>query len=575
MWRLGSHSWGRLAIAALAGLLLAFAFPKFSVAGLAWVAPGLLLLAAAGANGRVRFWTGFLGGLVFYLVTLSWLLHIPMAIWPIFGWLALSAYLSLYPAAWVWLCWKLAPVQLPESPPWAWPTLQALHSSSWASRVVWGLQCASAWVALEIVLGRFLSGFPWEFLGVSQYRILPVIQIASITGVYGVSFIIVWFSAALWLGLVGMIRHPAAGRGSWAREMALPFLALTMLIFYGMNQIRREPKPQRWVKLALIQPSIPQTLIWDESADDDRWRALLELSEQALAEKPDILVWPEAAVPNMLRHHDPTARAIVDLVRRHQVWAIVGSDDAAYRPGQADRKVIDYFNSAFVIDPTGQLAGEYRKRQLVIFGEYMPLAKRFPFLAKVSPTGTAGFTAGLAPAFFSLDSLGVRTSVLICFEDVFPHRAREHVRPGTDFLINITNNGWFGESAAQWQHAAAAIFRAVENRLPLVRCANNGLTCWVDASGALHSVSFENGASVYAKGYKIVSVPIARPVQTATAAAATPQPMTFYNRHGDLFGFACVAATAACALLRALRSRRPLAKTSTASHTDPPPQTAP
>jgi apolipoprotein N-acyltransferase len=141
------------------------------------------------------------------------------------------------------------------------------------------------------------------------------------------------------------------------------------------------------------------------------------------------------------------------------------------------------------------------------------------------------FTPGTGPVTFVAPDLQLKTSVLICFEDVFPHLVREYVEDDTDFLLNLTNNGWFGESAAQWQHAASAVFRAVENGLPLVRCANNGLTCWVDAQGRMKEVYFPGTKDVYGPGFKIVEVPL----------LDRKRPPTFYRRHGDLFGWSCVA----------------------------------
>jgi apolipoprotein N-acyltransferase len=187
----------------------------------------------------------------------------------------------------------------------------------------------------------------------------------------------------------------------------------------------------------------------------------------------------------------------------------------------------------------------YRKRRLVIFGEYVPFSKWLPFLsAMVQSEGE--FTPGDQPVAFRLKELGITTSVLICFEDVFPHLAREYVEEDTDFLLNLTNNGWFGESAAQWQHAANAVFRAVENNIPLVRCANNGLTCWVDRRGNMHDVHFPGSKDIYKAGYKIVDVPI------GGEGKYVP---TFYRRYGDVFGWICVATTV-FVLIRKRFSRR-------------------
>lgn len=236
----------------------------------------------------------------------------------------------------------------------------------------------------------------------------------------------------------------------------------------------------------------------------------------------------------MLRHDKETAEAVRDLATRHHVWVLLGSDDAELRPGTV--KDIDYFNSAFAVSPDGELAGMYRKRRLVIFGEYVPFVKWLPFMKYLSPAGDSGFTPGEKPMPFLLRSLGVTTSVLICFEDTFPHIAREYVTRTMDFLVNLTNNGWFGESAAQWQHAATSVFRAVENRIPLVRCANNGLTCWVDAQGVMHDTYFADSRNIYKAGYKIVSVPV--------LSRGEQRRLTFYTRYGDVFGWTCSALSA-------------------------------
>ena len=141
----------------------------------------------------------------------------------------------------------------------------------------------------------------------------------------------------------------------------------------------------------------------------------------------------------------------------------------------------------------------------------------------------------------------MKTSVLICFEDIFPHLAREAVEEDTDFLVNLTNNGWFGESAAQWQHATSALFRAVENGLPLLRCSNNGLTCWVDAQGRRRQIFRDGGGSVYGPGFMTAEIPLLAPGEK--------HPPTFYHQHGDWFGWACVAVAATTLVLRLWRRK--------------------
>jgi apolipoprotein N-acyltransferase len=153
---------------------------------------------------------------------------------------------------------------------------------------------------------------------------------------------------------------------------------------------------------------------------------------------------------------------------------------------------------------------------------------------------------------FRLRDLQVETSVLICFEDIFPHLARKDMRPETDFLVNITNDGWFGEGAAQWQQGISGLFRAVENGVPLIRCANSGLTCWIDAQGRLREVFRDERGTIYGPGYLTVEVPIRLP--------DAPRPLTFYTRNGDLFGWLCVA-VGSVALLMRLRRLIPIWRT--------------
>ncbi|MEO8429536.1 MAG: apolipoprotein N-acyltransferase, partial [Verrucomicrobiota bacterium] len=517
------------AAAIASGVLWAASFPKIGLAGLAWIAPGLMLFSALGRGGGEAFRLGYVAGLAHYLISLYWLLHIPFPVGAVAGWLSLSGYLALYPAVWVWLGWKLFPRKSSHDArlrPFS--SAQALLSLSWGQRLRWTLSCAVVWVALEMVVGRFLTGFPWNLLGVSQYEMLPLIQLASVTGIYGLSFLVVWFSVSFANTVFILVRQPTRS-WAWKGAIALPMLTLAVVIAFGFRRAMHGPRSDRELRVALVQPSIPQTLIWDANESDNRFKQLLQLSEQALASKPDLLVWPEAALPNT---DQEMYRAITNLVVSHNVWMIFGADDAQTVVESSQPVGTNYFNSSFLLNPRGEIAGIYRKRRLVIFGEYVPLSRWLPFTKYLTPI-TGGFTPGDRPVPFQLSKPRATTSVLICFEDVFPHLAREYVTDDTDFLLNLTNNGWFGESAAQWQHAAAAVFRAVENGLPLVRCANNGLTCWVDSAGRLHEVNFRDSKDIYRAGFKIAAIPLLPDGQKRQA--------TLYQRFGDWFGWGCVA----------------------------------
>src|SRR5262245_47026029 len=297
-----------------------------------------MLTAALGKSGWESFRIGYVAGLAHYLASLYWLLLIPyrwhsLPLGPAAGWLALSAFVALYPATWVWLMSQRhvrkdpiaslsqAEVRSGASPAPAVDRSESLHgvlARSWLERSRWALCGATSWVALEMILTRLFSGFPWNLLGASQYQMLPLIQVASVTGIYGVSFIVVWLSLALLSAALLVIRRPTM-RSVWVGEILVPILITTALFNLGFRQIRRAPQAERNLTVSLVQPSIPQTLIWDSSNDAARFEDLLRLSREALTNKADLLIWPEAAVPKLLRYDRPTYEAITGLAREHQV----------------------------------------------------------------------------------------------------------------------------------------------------------------------------------------------------------------------------------------------------------------
>jgi len=502
-------------------LLFALAFPntsKANIAGFAWIAPSLLVFAAHGKDRLKSFGIGLLVGFISWLTTLYWLLLIPyrwhgIPFLPALGWISLCAYLALFPATWLWLVsnWK---------------------NDSWLARLIWSIGGGAIWVGLEMARGRLFGGFPWNFLGASQAQMTPLIQIASVTGVYGISFLVVWTSLSLYSSVRMVIEKPKV-KFVWQLEIAMPLFAIAGIFALGEFQLLSQ-KPSTsnssTLRVTLIQPSVPQNLIWDPNANSNRFQELLTLSETALTNQSDLLVWPESAVPEL---NDDAYRAITNLVIRHHVWLIFNADDFAPRANM--RNDYDIFNAAFLMSPDGKFAGAYHKQALVIFGEYIPLEHSLPFIKFFTPI-TGSFAAGNEPVQFrwgvTLSSPNqIKTSPLICYEDMFPRLGRAATTNDTDFLVNLTNDGWFGDSAEQWQHETGAIFRAVENGIPLVRCCNNGVTCWIDEHGRVREIFRDTHGSVYGAGALTIDLPLQSHAQT------------FYNRHGDWFGWSCVAIT--------------------------------
>ena len=518
----------------LAGTLFAFAFPKFNLFGLAWITPGLVLWLAGRTSGRSIFLSGFLSGLGCWLIMVAWLLLIP------FHGYGLAAYLgqvfvgSAYMGLWCWLCWGLWP------DPKMGPSTNPIHVNfpqRWSAlndwqRLGWPLMCAVAWVATEMAFGRLFTGFP-GYLGASQFHWLGLIQISSWTGVYGVSFVIVWVSIAGFCGAMALKGNPHSFR-VFGLPLLPPLLGLAALLAFGHHQLSLSGDSTRQLKIALVQPAIPQSTIWDPSEGTNRFLKLLQISRTALAEKPDLLVWPEAALPQMITRNQYTQDTIAELLQPYHSWMVMGASDYENMAGADGSDRTQFFNSAFLISPDGQMAGRYHKRHLVPFGEFMPGARWFPILAKLRKAG-AGLTSGDRPGLLHMTDPAAQFSVLICYEDLFPQEVRTALDAQTDYLLNLTNDGWFGNSGAQWLHAVNALFRSVELHLPLVRCCNNGITCWIDACGRLHDVYFPGSLNEYQSGYKLITVPL--------AGAQAGQNPTFYRQYGDVFGWGCVGLT--------------------------------
>ncbi len=505
-------------------MLLALAFPLANVAGFAWLAPGGLLYVGLRQPGGKAFRHGFLFGLIFCLVALYWLLYMPVTGFPIAGWLVLAGYLALFYGLWLWFCARSLP-----------GTLAEFADGPWLHRTIWIMGAAGAWTVMEWLMSHLLTGFPWIQIGVTQHRMIPLIQVTSFVGVPGLSFLIVWFSISLMSALHGLARTPRRRHLAW-REICLPMIVVAIVFAAGSSRVRKLDTQiaagSHGLKLALIQPSFPQTMLWDESTSTNRFERVLELTEEALQAKPDVLIWPEAAMPGFIRYDQEIHDQVIGLARTNDVWIICGGDDARFREDAPPGGRPDFFNCTYLINPQGEVVAQYAKRRLVMFGEYVPLAKWLPFLKWFTPIG-GGFTPGEEAVPFPIKEHELQTATLICFEDVFAWLARDSVKADTDFLVNITNDGWFSDSAEQWQHLANAIFRSVETGRPLVRCANNGITCWIDPVGRVHTAGFSDDRSVYAEGFKVFEMTIPKErIETA------------YWRGGDWFVWVCVGLAA-------------------------------
>lgn len=494
----------RLFAAVALGVLWALAYPKWSMSGFAWLAPGGLLALGLTTRSKAAFGWSYLTAWIHAATTLYWLLNMPFPPGAVAAWLSLTAYLAVFPAAWTWIMWKYA-IRLSKAPlakqsPYA---ISGIRQLSLLGGLRFALGGAVLWGGLECVVSHFLTGFPWLLLGATQLPWKPIAQGAAFGGIPFISIFIAWISIASVVGL-SRVDWKRPQPWKWIPDLIIPVIAVLAMTYVGYLRIQtiETSIPANKLKVAVIQPAFPQDLIWDDTEDQARFEELLRLSEAALQTDPDLLVWPEGAFPGSIESFAP----VWDMLANHEVWLCFNGTDAEQETLNTEHPV--FYNTAFLMDPTGKLQGTYHKRHLVIFGEYVPLADLFPFLKMLTPIQSL-FTPGSSPQWFELKEPQTRLYPLICFEDVMPYLARASGEKPTDLLINLSNDGWFKDSAAQIQHGSLAAFRCIENGLPMIRCGNNGLTCWIDPAGRLQGIeSLRDTSEVYGRGFKTFQVPV-------------------------------------------------------------------
>jgi apolipoprotein N-acyltransferase len=337
----------------------------------------------------------------------------------------------------------------------------------------------SAWVVAEHLRTFDLwSGFPWAFLGYALHELAPARVIARVTGVWGLSFLLLLLGALLWApprarlrGLLGLV------------------VAVGALFVVGYTVpgpvVSREPMP----RVGIVQASIPQEIKWDPRHAREAFQAHLDVSWQAAEGGVDLLVWPEASVPVFLQLEREYLDSVLSLARETSSLLLVGG--VGLEPNRS-RREFRYYNSVFLIDPEGVLAARYDKSRLVPFGEYVPFRQLLGFLSGIATGIAAGdVTPGPGPRAFDLDPLGPAHALgpLICYEVIYPDLVRRAARSGAQVIVNITNDAWYGRTSAPHQFLVIAAMRAAEHGLPMVRAANTGISAIVDADGAVVSAT--------------------------------------------------------------------------------------
>lgn len=504
--------------AALSGILLALCFAPWHCPNLVWFALIPLLWAVwSGPESPSATRTASLGattGLVFYTSCFYWLSELgPLFEAPALNGLPLllGGYLALYPALWTVLI---------ANP----PARVESHIAQSLMHVIFALRGAGAWVALEWVRGWFLGGFGWNSLGVALHENLALIQIADLFGAHGLTFLVTY--ANLIAALLIRNFQPSIQNIPRIRVEIMSVLVLVGLsVSYGIRcVVRPGPGPTIPLRAISLQPNIPQTQKFDPDQEETLLGTLERLSGMAAAIKanPDLVLWPEAAIPRGIFAEQEYKRFVFAQIQRIGAPLLLGSlEPAAVASGTLNPGESGIYNSALLLSGQPPALQSAQKRHLVPFGEFLPFRDWLPGLIQELVPGD--ITPGTEVRLLHLPQPAIRIGALVCFEDSLSRETRDMARAGAQILVNITNDAWFGTSSAAYQHFANARLRAVETRLPLLRCTNTGLTCAVDSLGRTesHLAPFTEGLDTFN-----IQVPV------------SPLP-TIYTRFGDLWIAAC------------------------------------
>ncbi len=506
---LSSKFVNKFALCLASGLALGLSFPKFDIGLLAWVAFVPLFYAVEGETlGRVFGWA-WLAGFAGFIVSMYWIvvpLHdfahvrIEFALLPM---MLLAAVMAVYSGAAIW-AGELAARRL---------------------RIPIVVTMPIAWVALEWVRTYFPIGFPWNLVGYTAYQYIQLIQFAEFTGVYGISALILFFNAVVYMVLL---------RRGHFRVQALSLSVLTglLILAIGFGTWRtselRHAAAVGTIRAAMVQADIPQSLKWDPNFLPKSFKIYQDETAEIAKRGADVIVWPEAAAAFFFQPTDQYPpefssdaayrSALLALARSVNTPILFGAPALAVRDGK-----MGFYNRAYLISATGEVVAHYDKMQLVPFGEYVPFRAVLGFIVNRVVPGFGDMFAGTHPTLFPLK--GAKLGVLICYESIFPDLTRREVDGGADILVNITNDAWYGESSAPYQTLAMAALRSAETKVPMIRDANTGISAVISPAGEIteRTPIFERESEIGVVKW--------RPVRT------------LYTIVGDLFAEICFALT--------------------------------
>ena len=394
------------------------------------------------------------------------------------------------------------------------------------------------WVSMEYIRSNlFFLALPFPVLGHTQYSHPYLIQMANLTGAYGVSALIVGINSALTMILLRVLGGSknrlffvgnAPSRAAVCFVSGMSLLLVLGALFYGERELSRNPAAKK-LRISVIQGNIDREkkLNAGKNADFIMGR-YTDLTLEALKENPDLIVWPEAATPGLVLKNMRLQQRLIRLIRKVNRPFVVGSSEYA----KFSREILEpgrTGNTALYFSPTGKILGQYLKINLIPFGEYIPYENVIPWPEFIVPKkNRAQDVPGKEFTIFELN--GAKFGVVICSEGAFPNLFRQFVKRGANFMLNITNEGWFGE-AALYQKVAAGVFRAVENRVAMARATNTGISCFIDPTGRVYGKVRSDQRETFVEG-------------CMTEDILLSDNKTFYTLYGNIFAFICLGVTA-------------------------------
>ena len=510
LWQRRPHLGGGLAVFGLTAFLTFAAFPPLNVgdAGYAFAIPAVLW-----AYRRPPFWiyaATVLGAqVVAWVALLGWLRHVTLL-----GPFLLGSFVGLLIGSWYLAVW------------WVIPRLRG-HQA--VVRIIALLGLAALWVMLEWLRTVIFGGFPWLTLAASQWQRPLVLQSAAYAGAWSVSFILIYFNLA-----GAAYAHRVFYEGfSGLRKRSPEFMVALMLLVSASFPFLAETmgaQRQKLARVTLVQPGIPQNEKWDSARAQEVLQTIEQVTfDASKAGRGDFILWPESVVPWPLFRDANVEPWLASVAKRAGQPLLVGT---VYTALGSASEPDSWYNGAFVVEPVAGVAREgYAKRKLVPFGEYIPLRPILGWLDKLVPIG-GDFQRGTEarPLLVPVRSGQVRVGVLICYEDIFPEFARASALAGAEMLAVLTNDAWFGEGGAAYQHAASSVLRAVETRRPVLRCGNSGWSGWIDEFGNIRATLLNEKGSIYFRGSQTLDV---------TRDVRWRDRSSFYVQHGDWFLLVC------------------------------------